>query len=158
MGRPRKFTTPGPDRRPVDERFWEKVDTRGSDECWPWLAQKNKAGYGSFKMPGRDGRRTTAHRMAYVLAGGAIPEGWYVDHLCRNPSCCNPEHLEAVTPRENTLRGEVRQRELCRHGHPLDGWTTSAWGHKTRYCRTCKNAASRAAYWRRKAAREAEAA
>jgi len=81
--------------------FWAKVDRRGPAECWPWLgASKNAKGYGNA-------RGTTAHRFAFQLAGGKIPKGYEVDHLCRNPACCNPAHLEAVTPQENKRRASL---------------------------------------------------
>lgn len=80
-------------------RFWSKVSIGAPDECWLWQAYKTPAGYGQF------GRNTPAHRVAYELCVGPIPEGLDIDHLCRTHDCQNPRHLEAVTRRENVLRG-----------------------------------------------------
>lgn len=98
-----------PPFRPLAERFWEKVDRRGPDECWPWTGSRNKAGYGSLK-PGAPSRTSVmAHRVAYELAFGPIPEGLTIDHVrargCTRTDCCNPAHLEAVTYAENQRRG-----------------------------------------------------
>jgi len=76
--------------RPLVERFWEKVDIRGPDECWDWLAYKNKDGYGFFWLKGK---HPSAHRVAWELTNGEIPEGMNVLHHCDNPSCCNPKCL-----------------------------------------------------------------
>ena len=98
-----------------------------------------------------------AHRMAYTEAKGPIPDGLEIDHLCRVKTCVNPEHLEAVTRRENMLRqdrigGRARQTE-CIHGHAYTPENTKRDSCGNRYCRTCHNARERA----RKAARRAAA-
>jgi hypothetical protein len=89
---------------------------------------------GYFRTPGR----RYAHRAAYEEAYGPIPDGLVIDHLCRVRWCCNPEHLEAVTNRENILRGESpparnARKERCDRGHEL---TFQAGGK--RYCATCR--------------------
>lgn len=91
--------------RPEVERFWEKVD-RQEVGCWLWTAYRNRDGYGRFRPYRRD--QVMAHRYAYELMVGPIPDGLQLDHLCRNPGCVNPSHLEAVTERENL------GRRLCR--------------------------------------------
>lgn len=100
--------------REFADRFWSNVNKAGSNAhpgCWIWLASKTK-GYGAL---GRriDGRNVTlqAHRVAYELAVGAIPDGLVLDHLCRNPSCVNPAHLEPVTNAENLRRGVQGMRK-----------------------------------------------
>ena len=92
----------GPPPRPLADRFWEKVDKRGADECWPWQAGFGTGGYGLFGVGSRsDGttRMKSAHRVAYELSVGPIPEGLQIDHLFRNLACVNPAHMEPVTLR-----------------------------------------------------------
>lgn len=72
--------------------------------CWIWTGWMAGKGYGQIKI---DGRSWLLHRLTYTLYHGPIPHKFHVDHLCRVRSCCNPHHLEAVTPRENTYRGEA---------------------------------------------------
>lgn len=73
--------------------------------CWEWQGELNRNGYGRVWV---NGRRLMAHRVAYQLLVGDIEPGLVLDHLCRNRRCCNPEHLEPVTVRENTLRGDAK--------------------------------------------------
>lgn len=81
------------------QRFWAKVDASGGpSDCWPWMASKNATGYGKFWWGGRKGY---AHRAAYTFANGPIPDGLQVDHLCYRHDCCNPNHLRAVTHKQN---------------------------------------------------------
>lgn len=104
--------------RSVEERFWSKVDKSG--ECWLWTAGKTGGGYGHFH-PAADGP-VRAHRLAYEMVIGPIPEGMQLDHLCRVRHCVNPAHLEPVTNRENALRGMApsiiaRRTGKCSNGH-----------------------------------------
>ena len=85
------------------ERFWNKVDKK-EDGCWEWTASVR--GYGNLYGQFRLGKRTvSAHRFAYELVVGEIPEGMVLDHLCRNTKCVNPSHLEPVLQRVNCQRG-----------------------------------------------------
>jgi hypothetical protein len=90
------------------ERFWAKVDKRGPDECWPWAAALSNRGYGKFSIP--KNRWLLAHRVAWQLTHGLIPEGQIVRHKCDNPLCTNPEHLELGTHQDNSDDMAKRQR------------------------------------------------
>jgi hypothetical protein len=83
----------------AERRFWEKVE-KGSG-CWLWRGRLSGGGYGQFKVAGRE---AMAHRYAYELLVGAIPDGREIDHLCRVRACVNPAHLEAVTHSTNVSR------------------------------------------------------
>lgn len=88
-------------RLPV--RFLAKMSVDEASGCWVWTAARTSKGYGQFRIGPRPVR---AHRYAYTLLVGPIPDGLQLDHLCRNRLCVNPGHLEPVTNWENTLRGE----------------------------------------------------
>lgn len=88
----------GLEKRPVDDRFWEKVDISGADDCWAWLGATLTSGYGSFHLKGKS---CTAHRLAYILTVGEIADGLHIRHKCDNPICCNPAHLETGTHADN---------------------------------------------------------
>lgn len=93
------------------KRFWKKVDRRGPDECWPWTAGRHRQGYG---LIGLTGMSTLAHRVAYTLVVGPIPDGLLVRHRCDNPPCCNPAHLELGTQTDNMRDAAVRGRNTAR--------------------------------------------
>jgi len=104
------------------QRFDENTYREPNSGCWLWLGTTNGRDYGSLT---RGNKVRLAHRLSYERHKGAIPEGLQIDHLCRVPSCINPDHLEAVTSRENTLRGALPKilreraanRTHCRRGH-----------------------------------------
>ncbi len=126
--------------RPAEDRFWEKVAKVGADECWLWTGSRSALGYGNFFW---EGRKDHAHRYAYAAFVGPIPEGYQLDHLCRNPPCVNPAHLEPVTHRENVLRGVSptavnAAKTHCVHGHQLSGDNLVIYGTR-RKCRTCSS-------------------
>lgn len=91
-------------QRPLPERIGAKLEYQSDTGCWVWTGATNGSGYG---MIGVGQRKKYVHRATYEIARGPIPDGLMIDHLCRNPICCRPDHLEAVTNRENTLRGKV---------------------------------------------------
>lgn len=113
--------------------FWIRLDMSvGPDGCWPWTRGHDSNGYGMVRV---DGRHDRVHRVAYRLVKGTIPDGFTIDHLCRNRGCGNPTHLEAVSRGENVRRGGVfRRKEFCIRGHRLDE-TRNRYGN----CRLCGN-------------------
>ena len=120
-------------------RFWVKVQKTAA--CWIWMGTKTTGGYGQFCD--WNGNRVGAHRFAYKLLIGPIPSGLTIDHLCRNPACVRPDHLQLVTIQENIRRGNCVQavnarKTHCIRGHPFDE-QSSCVRPKQRVCRTCKS-------------------
>lgn len=121
----------------ADARFWDKVER--SEGCWRWKGSRGRAGYGGFW---NGERLVPAHRWSYERFVGPIPPGLHIDHLCKNPSCVNPTHLEPVTPRENLMRSDNpnarnASKTHCPAGHPLSGknlWTEARGSRHCLYC------------------------
>lgn len=116
------------------------------NECWLWTRFLDRDGYGRMHFMGA---QRMAHRVSYMVFTGKIADGMTLDHLCRARSCVNPEHLEPVTQRENTMRGNTVARRKseqthCIHGHAFDEKNTK-WnsapsrGNPTRQCKKCES-------------------
>ncbi len=88
------------------ERFWAKVRVEPGTDCYIWTGALDKYGYGAFKVA--DGARK-AHRVAWALVHGRVPDHLTLDHVCRDHACVNPAHMELVTLEENGLRGRIDQ-------------------------------------------------
>lgn len=133
----------------LQARIIVSVDEYSGTPCWIWVGgdvdkRPGKGGYARYK---RLGKRRVVHRLMYELLVGEIPEGMCLDHLCRNRSCCNPSHLEAVTAKENIKRGDTgkelarkqRAKTHCPHGHEYTPDNTYyVMPHKGRACITCR--------------------
>lgn len=137
-----KTGSPTGTRRPTPEtRFFRKLRQVG--DCWVWTAATDQSGYGLFQ--GGD-RMIRSHIWSYNFFIGEVPEGLQLDHLCRNRPCCNPWHLDPVTPLVNTQRGiGSGSRTRCPQGHPYDLINTYRTPSGKRVCRRCAQA-SRARY------------
>jgi hypothetical protein len=131
-------------RRPAVDRFAEKIALTDTG-CIEWLAGTIR-GYGQFyagRMSYDETGTMFAHRWSYEYHVGPIPDGMQLDHLCRNPSCVNPEHLEPVTARENVMRSSGRaavnaRKTHCPQGHPYDEANTYIYPPRgERQCRAC---------------------
>ncbi len=151
LGSPRPRHYAG--KLPAERRFHLKYRVDPVTGCHIWIAgivppnPKRRFPYGNFFWNGRNGY---AHRFAYELAHGPIPEGKEIDHLCPNTLCVNDDHLEAVTHLVNVRRGEAgaynRNKTHCPAGHAYSSENTYRYGRR-RICRPCH--LSREATYRR---------
>jgi hypothetical protein len=128
----------------VKQRFYEKVALPDENGCMLWTGTSTR-GYGKFYLRGKV---AMAHRVAYELQVGPIPEGRVIDHVeawgCRSTLCCNPDHLQPVTKSTNALRGrpgQARRREAtathCSRGHEYNEVNTYVNKTGRRVCRVC---------------------
>lgn len=133
------------------DKFWSKVNK--TEDCWLWTATKTQGGYGRVRV---DGKLWVAHRYAYEMEVGPIYPGLVLDHLCRQPSCVRPSHLEPVTHTENVRRGKggrppgpgakksgrLRNPDgtfvECPQGHPYAGDNLYVRPSGFRDCRRCQ--------------------
>ncbi|CAA9323420.1 MAG: endonuclease [uncultured Gemmatimonadetes bacterium] len=141
QGKPRRYIHGHQRRKPGPDY---EITAAG---CWQWIRTVDPSGYGVLSI---NARRHLAHRHYYEQQVGPIPEGLVIDHLCRNTRCVNPAHLEAVTTRENILRGvgwsgTHARKTHCPAGHPLEGDNLSAYHLRKgqRKCLACHAARQR---------------
>lgn len=153
------------EKRPLEERFWEKVQK--TDDCWLWTGTKNRRGYGGFHVTTPSGRKTArAHRLSYEMHHRcSVPLGMEVMHSCDNPLCVNPAHLSVGTKADNmqdaARKGRVctigkSRKTHCPRGHELAGENLYRTRDGHRKCRECTRITQREAY-ARKCAKIAEA-
>lgn len=131
-----------PPRPTLADRFWAKVDKTA--DCWIWTGASSNGGYGQIFY---EGRVTQAYRVSVVLSGRQIPDGYDVDHLCRNPPCVNPDHLEPVTHTVNMDRALSSAIQFqaakthCPQGHEYTPANTklrrNRAGTMSRLCKEC---------------------
>lgn len=131
----------------ADDRIFSLVSIDEETGCWVWHGYRQPAGHGRVRV---DGRKVLVHVWVYTLFNGPVPDGLELDHVCRNPACCNPypDHLEPVTHRENVLRGEApaahhARKTHCPRGHAYDEQNTRVY-RGSRYCRACSRERSAA--------------
>lgn len=125
----------------VFQRFWTKIEVQ-QNGCWDWLGSKWQ-GYGQIWV---QGGLVKAHRYSYETYIGQISDGLEIDHLCQNPSCVNPFHLQPVTHLENLRRGNTRYhlgnwqkgKTHCPQGHPYNEANTIMHANKTHVSRQCR--------------------
>lgn len=133
--------------RPVLDRLMARV-TKAADGCWEY-ARDGRADndYRQISIGNVNGRSVLryAHRVSYEHLVGPVPDGMQLDHLCRNRTCVNPEHLEPVTAAENRRRAAVLIT-ACPQGHPYDEDNTGIANTGQRYCRTCNRSRALARY------------
>jgi len=131
--------TANPDHYSAVDPVQKIVDRCEIGLCWLWQRKRNNRGYG---VTGFGGRRWYVHRLMWTHLVGPIPAGFEIDHLCKQRACCNPDHLEPVPGKVNTLRGgspaaRHARRTHCDEGHELN---------ESRTCRICKNTRARELY------------
>lgn len=137
-----------------EARFWSNVDQTPSNGCWLWTGNRDRQDYGLFTV---DGQKVRAHRFAYELLVGEIPEGLVLDHVvCDTPPCVNPAHLDPTTSVANVMRSPralaaINARKThCVHGHEFTPENTYRTATGGRLCRTCSLRRSAAYYRKRK--------
>lgn len=99
------------------ERFMSYI--KKTPTCWLWQRTLSPHGYGNYSYAKY--KTATAQRASYIYFKGPIPEGLHIDHLCRVHNCVNPDHLEAVTPKENWRRGMSPSALAVRKTHCIRG-------------------------------------
>lgn len=133
-----EVSTPMPPQPTPEERFWSKVEF--TDSCWLWTAGVSSSGYGAFTI--HYPKKVSAHRFSYYLTYSVCPpNGYQIDHLCRNKRCVRPDHLEAVTQADNIHRARTSSL-YCPREHFMSVENTE-WDRGKRVCAECHRARSR---------------
>lgn len=101
-------------------RFWAKVNVRGPDECWPWIGNTNKKGYGTIQASGRGSSKLYVHKVAVALSGTIVPTGKIVHHTCGMRTCVNRRHLEVTTYSYNNRGENHHLADKLWGGEPLE--------------------------------------
>ena len=112
-------------RASLSDRLWRQVDCRGDDECWLWTAKSVVTGYGVLSSGGRDKPKILAHRAAWEVINGSIPDGeghhgTVVMHTCDNRLCCNPAHLRLGSQADNVRDMDEKGRRRSRNIYMAD--------------------------------------
>lgn len=121
--------------------FMEKIAPDPNSGCWLWTAHVSEQGYARMMV---DRRAKSAHRFSYEQFVGPIPSGLTIDHRCRVRCCVNPNHLEAVSFRENIDRA-IATRTHCKRGHPYTPENVISTPKINRVCRQCTLVSTRRA-------------
>ena len=132
------------------DRFFSRIKFNPETGCWLWTRCTGHGGYAVLVIGRANGKKLSqlAHRFAYQLLRGPIPDGLVLDHLCSNPICLNPTRVEPVTQHVNVIRAYRERRVVCQNGHPL----SEVYVHKKipphgrtcgLECRECRRAAKR---------------
>lgn len=119
------------------QRFWDRVEKRGSDECWPFKGHLNH-GYGHL-YDIRIHEKVGAHRLSWEIHHNRPPpKNLTVPHLCYNRKCCNPRHLALLTNAANASDNAQKRRTHCPKGHPYNAENTCLTPKGGRRCRRCR--------------------
>ena len=137
--------------------FWLRVEIKRLKDCWNWIGRVHQNGYGLYDSSIRKSA-VRAHRMAWMLSRGQIPDGKFVLHKCDNRRCCNPKHLFIGTLKDNmqdaSKKGRVKnnwpkginhhnsKKTHCKHGHAFTEDNTRIYKER-RVCKTCHRLANR---------------